>query len=183
MTRDIAKAKLLNDKIVALYGSGVLELVQISNPTEPDAYQAALEGKLDLIYTQHSLAIGVSGLIHLAVDLASAFGTTLEPDVPIRSAIDMTLGVLRSAAKVCTIKSAVVCSSLAAIFHPQPGRAVEISASQYNEIAISLAYDLPPNHALKGFSTYIASKTRAEQELWSWVSDVKVSRCRTTRSC
>lgn len=87
----------------------------------------------------------------------------------------MTLGVLKSARRVPTVKSAVVCSTILAIFHPQPGRVVETSTTHFNELSIKLAYDLSDDHPSKGYSIYMASKTRAEQELWSWVNDAKVS--------
>lgn len=87
----------------------------------------------------------------------------------------MTLGVLKSAQAVPTIKSAVVCSSIAAIFHPQPGHPMNTSVTNFNELSIKLAYDLPNDHPSKGYCIYMASKTRAEQQLWSWVEDVKAS--------
>jgi nucleoside-diphosphate-sugar epimerase len=117
----------------------------------------------------------VSGFIHLAVDLSFAFSAVPDPKASIASAIDMTLGILKSALQVPSMRAAVVCSSIAAMYHPEAGKAVHPSNTEYNDLAIKLAHSLPDDHPFKGPATYMASKTEAEKGLWSWVSDVKVS--------
>jgi len=159
VTRNVARAQPLASKMEKVFGTNLIDFVEVDDPVQPDVYLSALQG--------------ASGLIHLAVDLSSAYGSNPDPDVSIHSAINMTLGVLKSAQAVPTIKSAVVCSSIAAIFHPQPGHPMNTSVTNFNELSIKLAYDLPNDHPSKGYCIYMASKTRAEQQLWSWVEDVK----------
>jgi nucleoside-diphosphate-sugar epimerase len=172
VTRSVAKAQPLHSKLQTIHGPGLIDFVEVGDPLQPDAYSSALQGGwFRRIHVQLS---GVSGLIHMAVDLSSAYGSSPNPDVSIHSAVDMTLGVLKSAQAIPTMKSVVVCSTIAAVYHPEPGHIFSTSITHFNELSIKLAYDLPDDHPSKGYCIYMASKTRAEQELWSWVEKVKM---------
>lgn len=134
-----------------------------------------LRSKVSACFQERSEANakGVSGFIHLAVDLSFAFSAIPNPKASIASATDMTLGILKSALEVPSMRAAVVCSSIAAMYHPQAGKPVHPSITEYNDIAIELAHSLPDDDPFKGAATYMASKTEAERG-WSWVSEMKV---------
>lgn len=96
-------------------------------------------------------------------------------DAAIQSSIDMTIGILKSALEVPSIKAAVVTSSCVSHYSPQFGQDVQVSVDQWNDSSVKMAYELPNDHPFKGILAYVASKTRGEQALWSWVEQTKVS--------
>lgn len=120
-------------------------------------------------------ASGVDGIIHLALDGSSAFGEVPDPEASIKSAIDMTIGILKSAVEVPSIKGVVVTSSTVSHYSPEFGKDIHPTIDQWNDAAVKMAYDLPNDHPFKGIMAYVANKTRGEQELWSWVKETQVS--------
>jgi len=160
--RSDAKAQPLKEKIEKLYGPGHLEFVKAPDAEKPGAFKSALEG--------------ASGFIHLAVDIsASLEGPKVNTDAAVASSIDMTLGIFKSAAQVPSIKAAVVTSSCVSHYSPQFGIDGKYSVDDFNDGAAKMAYELPDDHPFKGILAYVASKTRAEQELWAWVQETKPS--------
>ncbi|ORY35589.1 hypothetical protein BCR39DRAFT_510931 [Naematelia encephala] len=159
VTRDVAKTQPLKDKIEVLYGPGKIEFVQIEDATKPDAYLAALQG--------------TTGLIHLAVDLGSVFAPDASVDSAVRSATDMTLGLLKTATKIPTIKAAVVTSSNVSIYNPEYGKDLDVSLKDYNEKSVENALAVPKDHPFRTGYIYSAAKTRSEQALWKWFSETK----------
>ncbi len=123
----------------------------------------------------HCTASGVDGIIHLALDGSASFGEVPDPEASIKSAIDMTIGILKSAVEVPSIKSVVVTSSCVSHYSPEFGKDIHPTVDQWNDAAVKMAYDLPVDHPFKGIMAYVANKTRGEQELWTWVKETQVS--------
>jgi nucleoside-diphosphate-sugar epimerase len=175
--RDPAKAEPLKEKLDKLYGPGFIEFVQVGDATKPDAFLEALKGPLPLTLimsftNRHGL--GTSGVIHLAIDLEHSFSATPNTEKSIQAAVDMTLGILKSASKVPTIKSAVVTSSNVVHYSASYENPGDKSLEVWNEEAVKLAHALPDDHPAKGFVSYVATKVVSQQEIWKWVEQAKV---------
>lgn len=84
----------------------------------------------------------------------------------------MTIGVLKAAKKVPTIKRVVLTSSTAAglIVVPDEERA-PVNETTWNEESKVNARKEDPNL----FDVYCATKTEGEQAAWRWVEEEKVS--------
>jgi hypothetical protein len=121
------------------------------------------------------LPIGTSGLVHLALDGSDAFGEIPNTERSIQTSIDMTLNILKTANEIPNFKSAVVTAAQIAHYLPQYGQDQDVDIEVYNESGVKLAHELPGDHPAKAVMTIVASKTRAEQELWKWVESAKVS--------
>ncbi|WWD22592.1 hypothetical protein CI109_107085 [Kwoniella shandongensis] len=161
VTRDVSKTKPLTDKIDNLYGPGKIEFVETGDYAQPDAYKAALEG--------------TAGIVHLAVDLGALFAPDASVDAAIRSATDMTLGLLKTATKIPTMKAVVVTSSNAALYTIEYGKDLDVSLDDYNEASVTNAYAAPLDHPFRATYVYSAAKTRSEQALWKWFRETKPS--------
>jgi hypothetical protein len=61
----------------------------------------------------------------------------------------MTVGILRTALEVPSIKFAVVTSSRVSVYNPQYGQNFHASLSDWNEAAAKMAYEVPADHPYK----------------------------------
>ena len=125
---------------------------------------------------QGQLTLGTAGIIHLAVDLGTIFNPDASLDDAIRTSIDFMLGILKTATKVPSIKSAVITSSNAALYNIEYGKDIEVSLEDYNEKAVHNALTVPKDHPFRATYIYSAAKARSEQGLWQWVKEAKASR-------
>jgi nucleoside-diphosphate-sugar epimerase len=90
-----------------------------------------------------------------------------DPHVTVPIAINATINVLKSAAKSPSVKRFVLTSSSAAAYTPVSNKPSEITSDSWNEESVEAAF-APPPYDGRGFTVYMASKTRAEQEMWKW---------------
>lgn len=87
----------------------------------------------------------------------------------------MTVGILESATNIPGFKSAVVTSSVVAAYSPVYGQDGSHTTDEWNETAIQYAKVVKDDDPIKGGVVYSASKARAEQEVWNFVKEKKVS--------
>ncbi|KAJ6483972.1 hypothetical protein C8R45DRAFT_931428 [Mycena sanguinolenta] len=159
VTRSISKAapfqKLLDDK----YGKGTLSWSKsrIWPPWMP---------------LMEFWKVCVAGVLHLATD--SSLSTSY--DVVVRSVVQATMGLMKAAAKVSSVKSFVLTSSRITIFNPdyeQP----EISPKldQWGEHFVDAAKQTPDDHPMKGVLIYAASKVQGEHTAWDYYISARPS--------
>ncbi|ORY53991.1 aldehyde reductase 2 [Leucosporidium creatinivorum] len=117
---------------------------------------------------------GVSGVAHIASVVN--FGIKRE-DVVIPT-VNMTLNVLKSAAKFPEVKRVVLTSSSAAALIAQPGvPGITADETTWNETAVALSKALPEefDHTTKAFIVYSASKAEGERAAWDFMAENKAS--------
>ncbi|KAF1955013.1 NAD dependent epimerase/dehydratase [Byssothecium circinans] len=130
-----------------------LELVEISDIGAAGCYDSALKG--------------VSAVIHTAADTSLSD----DPDA-ISKAVNANLNILKAAKDANShgekIKRVVLTSSSWAVFYPQPNVKKELTHESYDTHA---AQDPNTPKEFRGLVSYVASKTRAEQEGWAWFKE------------
>jgi len=84
-----------------------------------------------------------------------------------------TLSVLRSAAKVPSVKRIVLTSSSTAALFPKENVVFEVGEDLWNDESVELAYSLAADHPLKAWHVYSASKTLGERAAWNFVKEHK----------
>jgi nucleoside-diphosphate-sugar epimerase len=92
--------------------------------------------------------------------------------------VNMTINVLKSAAKFPDVKRVVLTSSSAACLLAQadtPG--ITADDTTWNDTAVALSKALPDEFdpLTKAFIVYSASKTEGERAAWDWMAENKVS--------
>ncbi|KAK4494470.1 hypothetical protein PRZ48_014768 [Zasmidium cellare] len=134
---------------------------------------------------------GVDGVVHVASDL------TLDTDAEkvIQGTIDHTLAVIKSAAKVSSIKSLVLTSSSTACLMPQPGvkgividegwsKRTEkskaamtdlLNTDTWNDASVAAARNPNTPKQVLPYTIYAASKTEGERALWKYVKENPVN--------
>jgi nucleoside-diphosphate-sugar epimerase len=100
---------------------------------------------------------------------------TEDVDTALSSATNVTRAVLDSARKTPTITSVVITSSCISHYTPQIGKEMSPSIDDWNDDAVEMAHALEASHPMKGILTYVATKVKAEQEVWKWVKENQVS--------
>ncbi|KAJ7232659.1 hypothetical protein B0H12DRAFT_1328044 [Mycena haematopus] len=158
VTRSISKAVALTKSFEEKYGKGAFELVEVKDLTVPDAFDGVLEG--------------VAGIIHVATD------TTMSPayDVVVGAAVQSTVGLMKTAAKVPSVKSFVLTSSRIAIFNPDYDHP-EISPKldQWGDHFVTAAKETPDNHPSKPVLVYAASKVEGEHAAFDYYNSARPS--------
>ena len=150
-SRTSAKAQWLVDHLSNKFGSDNIEIVEVPDMIEANAYDAAV--------------VGVSGVVHLASILT--FST--DPKEVVEPTIKGVLNIFKSATREPKIKSLVYTSSSTACLLPVPDKKIKITKETFNDIAIEAAYKSNPSP----FEVYAASKAAAEKALWDAVATTK----------
>lgn len=150
--RNTQRCTWVSEHFTKLYGPGVFELYQV-----PDVYSP---GYLD------EAVKGCSAIIH-TVPTQPDFGATDPLPATIKE-INTVVYALEAAAKEQSIKRFVLTTSAwCAGEHPRNTEYV-YDESTYNEDCVKRTYDKDPEPA-NGLQTFMAIKTRMEQEAWAWV--------------
>ncbi|KAF4333108.1 aldehyde reductase II [Fusarium beomiforme] len=136
------------------------ELVQVSDISVPGAFDEVLQG--------------VDGIVHTAMNM----DMNPQNQGVIGDTVNSNLYLLEAAAKVLSVKSVVITSSLAACALPTTGKPYKIDANTWNTDAIeqtSKPWDGQGNPRWHGIVLYGASKARGEQAAFAWVREHKPS--------
>ena len=112
---------------------------------------------------------GVDAVIHVASD------TTFDPNPNnvVKPTVAGVLSILRSAAKSPSVKRFVLTSSSAAVLLPKQNKEFSVTADDWNQEAIDIAWAPPPYNPDRAFPVYAASKTEGEKALWKFVKEEK----------
>ncbi|KAJ6483969.1 hypothetical protein C8R45DRAFT_1148106 [Mycena sanguinolenta] len=158
VTRSISKAALFQKSLDDKYGKGNFELVEVKDLTAPNAFDGIVEG--------------VAGVLHIASDVSFS----ISYDDVVGNVVQATVGVMKAAAKVASVKSFVLTSSRIAIFRPdyeQP----EISPKldQWGDHFVDAAKQTPDDHPMKGVLVYAASKVLGEHAAWDYYNSTRPS--------
>ncbi|KAF7192056.1 NAD-dependent epimerase/dehydratase terH [Pseudocercospora fuligena] len=113
---------------------------------------------------------GVDAVIHVASD--TTFGT--DPNEVVKPTVDGVLSILKSAHKEPSVKRFVLTSSSTAVLLPKLNQKISVTADDWNQEAIELAWAPPPYEQSRAFAVYSASKTEGEKAMWKFVKDEKV---------
>jgi len=151
--RSLKSAGPLKDAL-AEYGSR-LELVEVPDITAPGAFDVALQG--------------VTAVAHLASPVSLQF---TDPEPVLRTAVNGTLSILKSATTVPSVKVFILLSSVTAIMRRVEGPLV-VNESQWNDWAEPLVAEL--GNKTPGPAIYSASKVRGERSFWQFRDDHKDS--------
>ncbi|KAJ6483992.1 hypothetical protein C8R45DRAFT_1099158 [Mycena sanguinolenta] len=158
VTRSIAKAALFQKSLDDKYGKGNFELVEVKDLAAPYAFDGILEG--------------VAGVLHLATD------NSMLPlyDVVVGNVVQATVGLMKAAAKVPSVKSFVLTSSRVAIFKPDYDQP-EISPKldQWGDQFVDAAKQTPDDHPMKAVLVYAASKVQGEHAAWDYYNSARPS--------
>ncbi|CAG8683200.1 15722_t:CDS:2 [Acaulospora colombiana] len=113
----------------------------------------------------------VQGVIHSASPMPTT-NPDEDPDLHIKPAVEGTLSVLRSAAKIGTVKRVEITSSLVAALEPKKAP-VTYTEESWNDTAVKTVQErgkgAPP------YSKYTASKVLAERSAWEFVKEENTS--------
>ncbi|KAF5970885.1 aldehyde reductase II [Fusarium coicis] len=155
--RGTVRSITTNAWMKTFFGSN-FELVEVPDISTPGAFDEALQG--------------VDGVAHMAMNM------DMNPQCQgvIEDTINSNLYLLEAAAKVASVKSVVVTSSLAACALPTTGEPYKIDATTWNADAIdktSEPWDGQGNPRWHGIVLYGSAKARSEQAAFAWVREHK----------
>lgn len=148
--RDHAKAQFLIDYINKKHGSDKLEIVDVPDMVQEDAFDVAVKG--------------VSGIVHVAAVLSMS----AVPEEVIQPSVKGTLNIFRSALREPKVKSLVVTSSSTAAITPIPNKRFVVTQDTWNEAALE---EVLTNSSPTPLSIYMASKVESERALWNAVQE------------
>ncbi|KAF7966338.1 hypothetical protein HWV62_20284 [Athelia sp. TMB] len=154
-TRTTSKLATLQARWHKKFGLDSFETVAVEDITKEGAFDMALQG--------------VSGVAHIASP--TTFSTN--PAEVIEPSVNGTLSILRSAAKVSSIKRFVLTSSSTAALWPKQNVEFDVGEDTWNEESPALASSLPEDHPLKPWHIYSASKTLGERAAWNFMKEQK----------
>lgn len=149
--RSDSKGEWVKELFDKKYGEGKVEIVIVANMSQPGAFDSACEG--------------VSGIAHLASDVT----LSPNPNQVIPTVIAGAVNAASAAAKNKDVKRFVYTSSSTAITEPRINVDYSVTIDQWNEDSVKKAWAPPPYTEERSFNVYAASKTQAEQELWTFV--------------
>lgn len=118
---------------------------------------------------------GVDSIIHVASDVTFS----PDPNKVIPAVVEMTLQILRAAAKEPSVKRFTLTSSSVAVITQKAGSTPESTktAESWNDESVELAWgkpdsngNFPPDQALQ---VYSASKTEGERAFWKFIQEEK----------
>ncbi|KAJ6483967.1 hypothetical protein C8R45DRAFT_1148101 [Mycena sanguinolenta] len=175
VTRSISKGAPFQKSLDDKYGKGNFELVEVKDLTAPDAFDGILEGMclLSIISSFALMSVkGVAGVLHLAAD--GSF--SISYDVVVGNVVQATVGLMKAAAKVSSVKSFVLTSSRIAIFNPDYEQS-EISPKldQWADHLVDAAKQTPDDHPMKPVLVYAASKVQGEHAAWDYYHSARPS--------
>ncbi|KAF8201178.1 hypothetical protein K438DRAFT_1821524 [Mycena galopus ATCC 62051] len=151
VTRFVSKAAQFAQHLEDKYGKGSFELVEVKDFSVPGAYDKALNG--------------VAGVLHLATDNTMS----VSYDIVVGGVVDSTLGLMKAAAKVPSVKSFVLTSSRIAIFAPdyeQPD--ISPKLNEWGDHFVTMAKAAADDHPMKSVLVYAASKVEGERAAWEY---------------
>lgn len=114
-----------------------------------------------------SVKLGVSAVIHVA----TVTNMSPLPHDVIPSTISGALGALKAAANEPSVAKFVLTTSSAALIIASPNTEVTVDENTWNTLAVEEAWKGPPYEPSRALSTYAASKTQSEEEVWKWYKE------------
>ncbi|KAF8201182.1 hypothetical protein K438DRAFT_1716897 [Mycena galopus ATCC 62051] len=164
VTRSVLKAAQFAKHLEVKYGKGSFELVEVKDFSVPGAYDKAVNG--------------VAGVLHLASDLSFITDSSMSPsyDTVVGGVVDSTLGLMKAAAKVPSVKSFVLTSSRIAIFTPdyeQPD--ISPKLNEWGDHFVTMAKAAADDHPMKPVLIYAASKVEGEHAAWEYHNSARPS--------
>ncbi|PCD29554.1 hypothetical protein AU210_012090 [Fusarium oxysporum f. sp. radicis-cucumerinum] len=157
--RGTVRSITANTWMKTFFGSN-FELVQVPDISTPGAFDEALKD--------------VNGVVHTAMNMEM----NPQNQEVIDDTINSNLYLLEAAAKVPSVKSVVITSSLAACALPTTGEPYKIDSTTWNTDAIEKTaepWDGQRNPRWHGIVLYGAAKARSEQAAFAWVREHKPS--------
>ncbi|PNP55557.1 hypothetical protein FNYG_15471 [Fusarium nygamai] len=157
--RGTVRSITANAWMATFFGTN-FELVEVPDISTPGAFDEALQG--------------VDGVAHMAMNM----DMNPQNQGVIDDTINSNLYLLEAAAKVPSVRSVVITSSLAACALPTTGEPYKIDSTTWNTDAIdktSEPWDGQGNPRWHGIVLYGAAKARSEQAAFSWVSEHRPS--------
>ncbi|KAL4964259.1 uncharacterized protein BDV14DRAFT_201037 [Aspergillus stella-maris] len=154
--RDPVKSAWLTSLFNSKYGSGLIELVAVSDMTVPGAYDEVVNGTSAFIHT------------------ASIVTFDQNPDNVIPPTVAGALNGIKAAYGEPTVKRFVLTSSSAAVLVPETGQSDDIvldETSYADELVRRIETDLPEAGLVRACVIYGASKALAEQAVWKFVEE------------
>jgi nucleoside-diphosphate-sugar epimerase len=109
----------------------------------------------------------IQGVIHSASPMPTQDPND-DPDLHIKPAVEGTLGILNSAARVNTVKRIVITSSTVAALEPKRAP-VTYTEETWNDTAVNSVKERGKGAA--PYSKYTASKVLAERAAWEFVKE------------
>ncbi|KAI5249989.1 aldehyde reductase II [Aureobasidium subglaciale] len=109
----------------------------------------------------------VHGVVHVASDVSFS----PDPNVVIPIAVNLATTALKAAAKSASVERFVLTSSAVAASAYDANVPRTVTADSWAEAYVQQAKAPGPYTPDRGISTYGASKTLAEQAVWSWAKD------------
>jgi nucleoside-diphosphate-sugar epimerase len=134
------------------HGEGRFELVEVPDLTVPGAWDTVM--------------VDVAGVAH-CVGPMEIFVNDVEAQV--KKDMPQLISALEAAKKQHTVKAFVLTSSAWAAWTPKAGKKVTLTENSWNREAIETAASTTLTPQEKGWSGFMAVKTRVEQEAWAWV--------------
>ncbi|KAL7764047.1 hypothetical protein ACKLNR_005192 [Fusarium oxysporum f. sp. zingiberi] len=157
--RGTVRSITANTWMKTFFGSN-FELVQVPDISTPGAFDEALKD--------------VNGVVHTAMNM----DMNPQNQGVIDDTINSNLYLLEAAAKIPSVKSVVITSSLAACALPTTGEPYKIDSTTWNTDAIEKTaepWDGQGNPRWHGIVLYGAAKARSEQAAFAWVREHKPS--------
>ncbi|KAH8901460.1 NAD(P)-binding protein [Thozetella sp. PMI_491] len=157
VTRDRSKLTELHDKLVSQFGQGQFETVEVADITKPELYTPHLQG--------------VAAVAHIATDST----LQLNPQKVIDAAVESTVGLMKEAAKVASVKVFVLTSSRVAAFMApsSPEELLQPTEEAWFDAATEQALSVPKDHPALPFLGYVASKVEGEKAAWDYYRTAK----------
>ncbi|KAK8034718.1 aldehyde reductase II [Apiospora rasikravindrae] len=156
ITRDPSKLLELKAKFDNDFGEGKFEVCRVEDMTNPESYAPHLQG--------------VSGVLHIASD--ASFRPA--PREIIDGTVAATVGLLREAAKVPSVKAFTLTSSRVAAFNPPAaGDHLEVTSDTFLDDAAEKALATPATDPELPSLSYQASKVEGEKAAWEFYQKEK----------
>ncbi|KAK8136607.1 hypothetical protein PG984_004547 [Apiospora sp. TS-2023a] len=151
ITRDPSKLLDLKAKFDHDFGEGKFEVCRVEDMTKPESYSPHLQG--------------VSGVLHIASD--ASFKPA--PRETIDGTVAATVGLMREAAKVPSVKAFTLTSSRVAAFNPPAtGERLQVTSDMFLHDAAAKALATPVTDPDLPSLSYQASKVEGEKAAWAF---------------
>jgi nucleoside-diphosphate-sugar epimerase len=157
VSRDKTKLSELSAKFAQDF-PGQFEVVEVQDITKPELFVPHLQN--------------VRGVLHVASDVSFR----PQPREVIDHTVAATVGLMKAAAQVPSVKAFVLTSSRIAAFQPpQPGEKLVVAKDTFLEGVTEQALSLPANHPSLPVLSYAASKIEGEKAAWAYYKSAKPS--------
>ncbi|KAH7101351.1 hypothetical protein BKA62DRAFT_830167 [Auriculariales sp. MPI-PUGE-AT-0066] len=158
--RSAARAAEFTAHLTKTYGEGVFEFVEVPDLAVSGVFDAHLQD--------------VTGILHVATDTSPE--ALADTDGALATVSAHTLGLMKSATRVDSVKSFVLTSSSSTVTATtiQYGKDISVSTELYQDHVIPLARSLPADaYPQKPLMGYAATKIYGEQEAWKYWKETK----------